>query len=111
MKASLIDDLSTLTTISKNALEKLFSERSTWCICNDLQEALLAKDLPVEIDIGIGTLMLGFDADDTLKYKFIPSGILERSIQKLIVEGENPLIRNAEQTLATRIVKTYKDFI
>ena len=109
MKDNIIEDLSTLTTIPVKTLERL-TERLSWCLCNALQEALLKKELTVEANVGFGTISFGLE-DDVLRYKFIPSPVLEESLRKLLLEGENPLVMTVEKTLATRVVKTYKDFI
>ena len=101
-------DLSTITTIPKLTLDKLDDKRE-WCICNAVQETLLDKETITYINIGIGTLGIKIE-DNTVRYKFTPSSSLEQSIQQTIINKKNPLINNIEQTLATKIINTYKEF-
>ena len=64
------EDLSTITTIPKNSIDKLF-EKEEWCICQNIEEQLGNKDVLTEIHIGIGYLSILLE-DNTIKYKFVP---------------------------------------
>lgn len=52
---NLSEDLSNLTTIPTSALSKL-SDKSVFCICNDVEESILKEENVADIDLGIGTL-------------------------------------------------------
>ena len=106
---SLIEDISTLTTIPTANLNQLV-KKANFCICNDVAESKLQGEDLTEVDIGIGRLHI-FVEDNNIKYKFVPSKYLENNIKKTILDGKNPLIEEAEQALVTRIVDTYKNYI
>ena len=105
----LIKDLGTLTTIPENALHRL-SQQALYCICNMIEESRLEGEELTNINIGIGTLTIYAD-DEEIKCRFTPSSALESSIKALITEGKNPLVDILEQTLAKRIINTYKDLL
>lgn len=106
---SLLDDLSTLTTIPYTSLEKLV-DKSVYCICNDVVETILGDEKVITIKIGIGTLKMEI-TDSTVIYRFEPSKDLESNINKTIQDKKSPLVDVAEKTLVKKIVNTYKDFI
>lgn len=107
MTFNLIEDLNTLTTIPNGTLNKLV-DKVNYIICNDLEEAMLNSDNTMELNIGIGTLILTLE-DDSLEYKFIPTQKLENSIVSTIKDKKNPLEVNIENALVSRILKAYKD--
>ena len=109
MQNNLLNDLSIITTIPQATLTKL-TDKSIWCICNSLEEAILKLESIAEIDLGIGKLLLGIE-DNSLEYKFIPSPKLESNIIKTIKDKKNPLINQLESSLADRIINVYKDMM
>ena len=54
--------------------------------------------MPIEINIGIGTLLIS-DDQDIVKYKFIPSESLEGSINETLRTGKSPLELKLEKSL------------
>ena len=104
-----IDDICEITTIPVASMHKLF-DKISWCICNCVDEAKLAEEEYCEINIGIGTLIIGIE-QNALQYKFIPSMKLEEALVATIVKGNNPLEIALEETFVNRILKTYKDML
>ena len=109
MQNNLLNDLSVLTTIPQATLVRLMDKMS-WCICNSVEESLLNSEKMTEMDLGIGKLLLCI-GEDSLEYKFITSMKLESNLIKTIKEKKNPLVSNLEQSLADRIINTYKDIL
>lgn len=106
---SLINDLATITTIPPNSLQRL-KEKEIYIICNDVEESTLQNKNITEINIGIGTLIIEVK-DNSINYKFIPSSKLEKNLISTIINKKNPLTYAMEESLANRIVKTYKDML
>ena len=106
---SLINDLSTLTTIPVSNLTELV-KKSNFCICDDLEDSILAKKDSTDIDIGIGTLTIKV-VNNNVKYRFTPSKQLESNVTSTIIDNKNPLTCEAENALVNRIMETYKDFL
>lgn len=103
------EDLATLTTIPEKTIAKLLS-KVNYCICNAVEESVLANELITEIDLDFGTLKI-LTANNELKYKFIPSAKLNDSIIATITNGHNTLTKTLEATLVERITSTYKDLL
>jgi hypothetical protein len=109
MTKRIVDDVSTLTSISKLALENLV-EKCNICICHDVfEEVSVGNDL-IDIDIGIGMLYIKLE-DGMIKYKFIPSKKLEESVQKTVSNKESPLVGILDTTLKDRIENAYKNLL
>lgn len=106
---NIIEDLSKITEISEKDLNKLII-KSIWCICNSVAENNLINKNLTELNIGLGKLLI-LDEDNVIKYKFIPSKLLEKNLIKTLTEGKNPLKMVLEKTLCSRIINTYKDII
>ena len=68
------EDISKLSTIPLQEVQYIFDFMND-CICYNLQESLKNKEENIDIDIGIGTLILNI-CNDELSYKFIPSNNL-----------------------------------
>ena len=105
----LIDDLSKITTIPQDALTKLV-DKVNWCICEYINETDLGKEQTLDIDIGIGKLCI-LIGDNLVKYKFIQSSKLEKSVRDVIINESNPLKDRLEKRLVDKITETYKDLI
>lgn len=106
---SLIEDLSTLTTIPNASLQSL-ADKAAYCICDCIEEATLGEDNAVSLKLGFGTLKIEV-VDDNVLYRFEPSRELEESVNQTFLNHKNPLVTAAETTLVKRIVNTYKDFL
>lgn len=105
----LASDLEKLTTIPEKSLDKLF-QRTTCCICNAVEESLLAEEDITEIDLGFGILKI-LVKDNEIKYKFVPSAKLNDSIVATITNGHNTLTVAVEAALVERITNAYKDLL
>lgn len=109
LEVNLLEDVSKLTTIPKEALDKL-SSKFIWCLGDSIQEMLLKHNNMLKADIGIGNIII-INEDELIKYKFIPKEELEDAVRELIVNNRNPLKYNLDKTLANKIINTYKDII
>lgn len=101
-----IKDLSTLTTIPKEKLDKLI-EQENWIIVDSLEQS---SEPITSLDIGVGTLEL-INNLDNLEYRFIPSSNLEKMIIEYFQYGKAPLRTKLEETLADRVINVYKDLL
>lgn len=106
---NLIQDLSILTTINTESLNKLL-DRVYYIISDNLVEAMINEKDIAEIDIGIGTLMVRISGDD-IKFKFVPNAKLQEVVKTTIVNKENKLISVVEKSLVDKITRTYKDLL
>lgn len=106
---NLIEDISKLTTIPEKVLTKLV-EKVYFCVSNAVEEAVLAQEKVLEIDTGVGILLIKLNSDN-VRYKFIPNKELETSIKNTILNKKNLLQDTLETTLVTRIINTYKELI
>lgn len=104
---NMLNDLSTLTTIQTNSLDKLFN-KCKMLICDYIVQDNLCKTNTTSIDIGIGTVVINMQ-DHELNYKFIPSNDLEDMLVECIKTKNSPLVNTIEKTLSDRITKAYKD--
>ena len=105
----ILDNVSTLTSINKKALEKL-SNVAIYCLNDAVEESRISGEEITEADIGIGKLLIKFDGEQ-VKYKFIPSAKLEESITDTIVHKSNILEIAIENSLKDKVLNTYKDLI
>jgi hypothetical protein len=103
------EDLSVLTGIPLTTLEQLFDKINV-CINDNVHEAQISDEQIAEIDLVIGTLCILVDKNE-IKYKFIPSKKLHKSVRATILEGDNTLDRIIESSLVSKITKTYKEFL
>ena len=106
---SIINDLSTITTIPMNSLQKL-KEKEIYLICNAVEESTLQGKNITEINLGLGTLVILIEGG-FINYKFTPSNKLEKNLVDTIINKKNPLTNLFEEALADRVVKTYKDML
>lgn len=103
----ILNDICTITTIPTASLQQLFDIGSL-CIANSIYEAYLSKQEYVELDVGFGTLVIGFE-NNTINYKFIPTKKLEKQTLDAIRNNKDPLANKIEKCFVERILKTYKD--
>ena len=104
---NVVEDIATITTIPVASLNKL-CDKTICCICNNVEENLLAGQYITESNIGCGSLIVSVE-NDSIQYKFVPSKKFERALVKTVNDKKNPLVVILENTFANRIVKTYKD--
>lgn len=105
---NIIEDISKLSTIPQQEVELVF-ELYKDCICYDIQEMLKNRENHIDINIGIGLLILDI-ANDELRYKFIPSNSFEKDIKYTLENNQCPLIDKMEENLHNKIVGAYKEF-
>ena len=83
----IIKDTATLTTIPEKTLRKLIS-KEIYCVNEAVVEMKEADLEVINLDLGIGTLAITVD-EETVYYKFIPSGELDSSVKATILNGQN----------------------
>lgn len=105
----IVKDVSTITTIPYDTLNKL-NDKVLWSICNSIYESKLNNEEFYELDLGFGTLIIA-DQDESIRYKFIPSAKLEKSVISVIKDNKNPLQNNLENSLKNKIINTYKTIV
>lgn len=103
----LLEDLKTLTTIPKSALEQLV-DKSECIICHSVFESASTNESLTEIDLGIGYLNI-LNNGDCIKYKFIPSPRLEKRIVDTTKSNVSPLTTEVESALRNKILDVYKN--
>lgn len=106
---SLSQDLSNLTRIPPSLMEKLIQD-CIYILSYDVAEMLKENEDTGVVDIGFGTITFLIE-EDTLKYKFIPSPRLEKSILQTLDEGISLLDKKVESKLSRKILAAYKDLI
>lgn len=104
----LLDDLSTITTIQKDTLVKLF-KKCEYCISDAIVEQALSGSDIIDVDINIGRILLKL-VDGEVKYKFIPYDDF-KNIVEASMAGENALSKTVEKTLIAKVTKVYKDLL
>lgn len=105
----LIEDLSTITTISEGTLLSL-NDKVISCICHSVFESVQEKESLTKMDIGIGILYIKCEGSD-IKYKFIPSKKLEESVASTVISNKSPLVYQVETSLKERVETTYKNLL
>ena len=109
MMNDIIDNISTLTSINRKALDKL-SNVTIYCINDAVEESRIQGEDITKVDIGIGQLWIKLEGDQ-VKFRFIPSAKLEESIVDTIVHKSNILEIVIENSLKDKVTNTYKDLI
>lgn len=107
MKHKLLPDLSSIYSIRISLLNKL-SELAELCICDYLLEAKIKNDDLVEINIGIGKIVILL-LEDSLEYQFIPSSNLEKHSINTLLDMNSPLKDAVETGLENKLLSTYKE--
>ena len=105
----LIDDISVITSIPKTTLANLCS-LSEDIILHDVYEEVLSNNSGSEINIGIGILYIKHEGEE-IRYRFIPSKKLENGVLSVVTDRSTPIVNKAEESLRTRIERTYKELI
>lgn len=106
---NLIVELNALTSVSTKFLKKLL-EATIYSITSAVEEAHLENKTIVDVDIGIGTLVIGFDNDE-VKYKIIPSAKLNVAVVDALQDKMTTLELKLEQSLIEKAQNTYKDLL
>lgn len=104
---NLIKDVSLLTKIPENVLQKI-EQKCIDSICYDIYQNMLQKEPTTCVDMGIGKLFIKLE-DERIFYKIVPSENFENKVSKVVQERYNPLIDNVEQSLTNKIMNVYKE--
>ena len=105
----LISDISLLTSVPYKTMQNL-CDKGAECICHSVLENMKESNIETIIDISIGQIIILID-DDEIHYKFRPSNQLESMLIDTINDGNDPLVKDVEQSLVSRIINTYKDLV
>lgn len=104
---NIISDVSTLSTIPENIIEKLV-DKTIYCVSDALIEDLEAENDITELDIGIGILYIKHIGNE-VAYKFKPSDEFSKAVNSTIKTRQNLLTNTLESTLIIRFLNVYKD--
>lgn len=106
---NLIKDVSLLTDVSENTLNK-FIPICNHCIGHAIHESECLQNDITEIDLGFGELHIKVD-EGCIKYRFIPSKELENILIKTVTQRTSPIILKLESNLQEKIDRTYKELL
>lgn len=104
---NLINDVGTLLKIPNKVSAELIS-KANLCIGSIINDAKLAGEQAVIINIGIGTLSV--DLID-MQCKFVPSKDLKNAIKTSIADNVDPLEKELEETLVNKLVTAVEEVI
>ena len=104
---NIIKDVSILTTIPENSINKIF-DRVEDAIIHGVCE--LENTNEYQADISIGNLVMNFE-EDSISFKFIPSDRFKDKLIHAYEDKEDALIKSVESRLIYKIVNTYKDLL
>lgn len=103
MNYSLIEDVSSLTRVDVNLINKLISV-ANWSFTNTLQQ--LENDEIASFDIGIGIIQAQ-KIDDEIIFNFQPSDFVKDNIYQ-----DLPILElKSEEKFVKKILATYKDLL
>ena len=106
---NIIVDVSKLTKVPMEIIESM-SALEEDCISHCVMESMLKKESLTSVDIGIGTLYILVE-DSAVKYKFIPSTMLESKVNETLKTKKSSLIKKGEKSLKTKIEGAYKNLL
>lgn len=103
------EDISTLTTIPKTAIDDLFNTEQI-AIGHCVYESLCSGEQVTSVDIGLGTLHIKVDSDD-IRLKLEPSKRFSEMLQMCYDKEVDPLTLRIDESLKDRINKKYKELM
>lgn len=109
MEKKLSTQLSKISNIPENILDNL-NKLSVNTIAEIVYEASLQNDFIINLDIGIGNLLIKRNESD-VNLKFIPSKQLEDDIAFIYKNNESPLKNTLKKNLKAKLVDTYKEIL
>ena len=109
MKKLLISDLSKITNVPEELLEKLASA-AAYSIGEAVYESETASEDTTEIDLGFGTLLIKHSISG-IKFKYLPNAAIEKDIVNIIRGKEPQLEVKLRNTLAAKLIAAYKDIL
>lgn len=105
--SNVVHDLSVLTNVPETYVEKLL-QKTTYVICEQIKEDLIADEEVSEIDLYIGKLYIKYSGEE-IRYKFIPSETLQSAVQSTVNNKLNLLENKLNEALVKKFVQLYKD--
>lgn len=102
-----INDVGTLLRIPNKSLEEL-SNKINLCIGSIINDALIANEKTVVINIGIGTLSINLV---DMQCKFIPSKNLKATIKRSLDTKIDPIECTLEKALADKLIAACAEVI
>lgn len=106
---NLISDVSKLSNIPLATLFRI-QDLEKILIAQYISESILIGQETTEIDIGLGKLLIRV-SDSEIKYKFIPSKMLDQQLVNTVNSKTSPLIDKLENSVQEKIMRTYKEMI
>ena len=106
---NLANDIEILTTLSETTIDKL-NHITEMIIGHAVYETQQVGESITEIDLGYGTLAV-CTSNDQVKYRFIPSMALERTVLKVVEQNTSPIKQAADNQLKIKLKDTYKELI
>jgi ribosomal protein L17 len=104
---NIIEDTAVLTTIPEKAIKKLI-EKMVYAINEAVVEARIMGEDTLQMDIGLGTLLIKL-SNDSIQYKFIPGDKLEESVKNTFINKQNLLEDALDASLVNKLTNIYKD--
>jgi hypothetical protein len=104
---NIIKDTAVLTTIPEKAIRKIV-EKMIYSINEAVVEARLTGENMIELEIGLGTLIIRLE-DDSIQYKFVPGEKLEESVKNSFINKQNLLEDVLDASIVNRLTNIYKD--
>ena len=106
---NIIEDVSKLTSINKEHLDKLVKYAIYGIIETITEDKIQGKDVS-EVDVGIGRLFIRTSGGE-LTYKFIPSELLLGETLKALKNSKNFFEIDIEDSLINKVTKLYKEIL
>lgn len=104
---NIVKDTAVLTTIPEKAIKKIV-DKMIYSINEAVVEARISGETDIELEIGLGTLLIKLE-DDSIKYKFIPGDKLEESVKNSFINKQNLLEDVLDASLVNKLTNIYKD--
>ena len=105
----MIEDTAILTNVPEYVLKR-FIPICNNIICHSIYESQVQGKPQTNIDLGIGELQI-FISNDSIRYKFIPSNILEKTITTTVCNKVSPIAVQLDNNLKEKIDKSYKELL
>lgn len=104
-----MSDVSKLSNIPLATLFRI-QDLEKILIAQYISESILIGQETTEIDTGLGKLLIRV-SDSEIKYKFIPSKMLDQQLVNTVNSKTSPLIDKLENSVQEKIMRTYKEMI
>lgn len=111
--SNIVEDVSKLTTIPEKTLTQLL-DKFIYCIVDAVNESTLQNRDTTDVDVYFGVLTIKHEVIDNnhvVKCRFTPSQKLSKQLADLFEKKLNSLNAVLEQSLADKIIHTYKDLV